>query len=425
MARRTRSASLENRTNRLKLPIRKKPFTALIAPGIFLAYRRNAGPGTWSVKCNGWLKRFALADDHEDANGESVMTYWQALEHAKTLARAGEGNSEQPISVSEAVDAYETDLETRGGRKYNATQLRPHLTDALMSKAVALLTERELRDWRAGLVKKGLKPSSADRIARALKAALALAARNDKRITNAAEWKNGLKKLPDSEVARNVILPDETVAALVGGSYDEDENFGLLIDVLAETGARESQVFKLTPHDLQDHHPAPRLMMPTSRKGKNRKIEYRPLPISPRLAKALRQQAKGRAAHAPLFDKMWNLATRFRPVVERFGLGPEVSPYALRHSSIVRQLLKGVPVRVVAAHHDTSVAMIEKNYSRYIIGDPSEALTRATLLDFGVVPIPAEVIPMKRQDVIVRALNVGKPEPAPPHPKRARYKIVR
>jgi integrase len=367
----------------LKLSARKKPYTALIAPGIFLAYRRNAGAGTWSVKCKTWLKRFALADDHEDANGESVMTYWQALEHAKTLARAGEGNSEQLISVAEAVDAYEADLETRGGRKYNATQLRLHLTDALKSKAVALLTERELRDWRAGLVKGGLKPSSADRIGRALKAALALAARNDKSITNAAAWKNGLKKLPDSEVARNVIQPDHTVAALVSGAYAEGDDFGLLIDVLAETGARESQVFRLTPHDLQDRNPvAPRLMTPTSKKGKNRKVEYRPLPISPRLTKALRKQAAGRAEHDPLFDKMWNLAALFRPVVERLGLGPEVTPYALRHSSIVRQLLKGVPTRIVAAHHDTSVAMIEKNYSRYIIGDPSEALTRATLLDF-------------------------------------------
>src|SRR3974390_3740631 len=105
MARRTRSASLENRTNRLKLAARKKPYTALIAPGIFLAYRRNAGPGTWSVRAHGWLKRFALADDHEDANGDSVMSYWQALDKAKILARAGEGNSEQPISVGGAVDA--------------------------------------------------------------------------------------------------------------------------------------------------------------------------------------------------------------------------------------------------------------------------------------------------------------------------------
>ncbi|WP_354263751.1 site-specific integrase [Bradyrhizobium sp. GM2.2] len=382
MARRTRSAFLENRTARLKLAIRKKPYTALIAPGIFLAYRRNAGPGTWSVKCNGWLKRFGLADDHEEANGESVMTYWQALEKAKSLARAGEGNSEQPIIVDEAVDSYEADLETRGGRKYNATQLRLHLTDSLKSKAVALLTERELRDWRAGLVKKELKPSSADRIGRSLKAALALAARHDKRITNAGTWTNGLKKLPDSEVARNVILPDDTVSALVSGSYDEDSDFGLLIDVLAETGARESQVFRLTPADLQDHLTAPRLMMPTSKKGKSRQTEHRPLPISSRLAKALRQQATGRAAHAPLFDKMWNLATTFRPVVERLGLAPKVTPYALRHSSIVRQLLKGVPTRVVASHHDTSVQMIERNYSRYILGDPTDALTRATLLEF-------------------------------------------
>lgn len=86
--------------------------------------------------------------------------------------------------------------------------------------------------------------------------------------------------------------------------------------------------------------------------------------------------------HAPLFDKILNLAAVFSPVVERLQLGTEVTPYALRHSSIVRQLLKGVPTRVVAAHHDTSVAMIEKNYSRYIIGDPTEAMTRATLLDF-------------------------------------------
>src|SRR6478752_3598892 len=115
MARRTRSAFLENRTARLKLTLRKKPYTALIAPGIFLAYRRNASVGTWSVKAHGWLRRFALADDHEDANGESVMGYWEALDRAKRLARAGEGNSEQPISISEAMDAYEADLATRGG----------------------------------------------------------------------------------------------------------------------------------------------------------------------------------------------------------------------------------------------------------------------------------------------------------------------
>jgi integrase len=384
MARRTRAAFLENRTARLKLAIRKKPYGVLIAPAIHLCYRRNAGPGTWSVKCSGWLKRFGLADDHEDANCDTVMTYWQALEKAKSLARAGEGNSEQPISVSAAVDAYEADLETRDGSKYNATLVRRHLPGTLASKAVALLTERELRDWRSGLIKKGLKASSADRIARSFKAALALAASNDKRIANAAAWKSALKKLPDSEAARNVILPDQTVAALVGGSYEYSHGYGVLIDTLAETGARESQVLRLRVDDLQDRNPvAPRLMMPSSRKGKNRKVEHRPLPISTRLAQLLRQQAKGKAPHDRLIDRIPRLSGRFQPIAKRLGLGSEITPYALRHSSIVRQLLKGVPTRIAAAHHDTSIAMIERNYSRYILGDSTDALTRGALLDLG------------------------------------------
>jgi hypothetical protein len=51
--------------------------------------------------------------------------------------------------------------------------------------------------------------------------------------------------------------------------------------------------------------------------------------------------------------------------------GEPVTSYALRHSSIVRGLLASVPIRVVASHHDTSVAMIEKNYSRFITVTPT------------------------------------------------------
>jgi hypothetical protein len=56
--------------------------------------------------------------------------------------------------------------------------------------------------------------------------------------------------------------------------------------------------------------------------------------------------------------------------------------YALRHSSIVRGLLRGVPIRVVAVTHDTSVVMIERTYSRHII-DHADALMRGALLDTG------------------------------------------
>jgi hypothetical protein len=59
-----------------------------------------------------------------------------------------------------------------------------------------------------------------------------------------------------------------------------------------------------------------------------------------------------------------------------------VTSYALRHSSITRSLLRGIPIRVVAHAHDTSVPMIEKSYSA-TIGDHSDALHRAALLDLG------------------------------------------
>ena len=48
-------------------------------------------------------------------------------------------------------------------------------------------------------------------------------------------------------------------------------------------------------------------------------------------------------------------------------------------------ILAGVPVRVVAVNHDTSIPMIERTYSRYI-GDHADALARKALLDIGSAP---------------------------------------
>jgi hypothetical protein len=48
--------------------------------------------------------------------------------------------------------------------------------------------------------------------------------------------------------------------------------------------------------------------------------------------------------------------------------------------SIVRQLLAGMPGRVVAAGHDTSLVMLERNYSRYV-NDHSDVTARAALLE--------------------------------------------
>src|SRR5262245_32696797 len=104
-----RAARLETRTARLKLPVRRKPhdFTT-ISPGIALGYRRCASAGRWVVKVadghgGHWTKALGLADDFEDADGEHVLTWWQAQDKARALARGKDSDSGRPGTVAEAV----------------------------------------------------------------------------------------------------------------------------------------------------------------------------------------------------------------------------------------------------------------------------------------------------------------------------------
>jgi integrase len=389
MARRPRSSQIETRTARLKLLVRRKPYYTIIAPGIALGYRRNKGAGSWSAKVadghgGHWLKAFAAADDFEDSDGAHVLTYWQAQDKARAIARGGNINGDRPITVDEALSNYASELQSRGGDKRNISRIRRRLPPSLAAQTVGLLTPRELRIWRNGMVKDGVAPASADRTARALKAALSLAAREDNRIVNTTAWRDGLAKLPDTEVARNEILPDRDVRKLVAGAYETSRAFGLWIELHAVTGARTSQLTRLLVSDLQDDPTAPRLMMPSSRKGRRKRIDRKPVPITPSLAKALKRSAAERAPTDMLLPApggITALRNAFSRAVAAAGLDPKVTPYALRHSSIVRMLLAGTPTRVVAAHHDTSVPMIEKNYSAHI-SEHTDALTRRTLLDF-------------------------------------------
>ncbi|MCP3464481.1 hypothetical protein [Bradyrhizobium sp. CCGUVB23] len=73
----------------------------------------------------------------------------------------------------------------------------------------------------------------------------------------------------------------------------------------------------------------------------------------------------------------------------------EVTLYALRHSSIVRALKRNVPVRIVAATHDTSVAMIERTYSKHIT-DHTDDISRAALLQHEppLASVPGNVTPI-------------------------------
>lgn len=402
MARSARSSKLEDRSNRLKLPVAKKPLFVKIGVGTHLGYRRNQNgtPGTWVLrllrsvdgKKLDQTERLAIADDYEKADGDAVLDYWEAQDRARARARAradGGFSSAKPETVAEALTAYVGDLTTRGGDVGNVSRVRKHLAAAIADKLVADLDERALRRWRDALAKV-LAPATVNRTTTALKAALNRAADLDKRIINRRPWEIGLRALAGAEQSRNVILDDATVLALVDAAIGEGNEFGLLVGVAAFTGARYSQIARLACGDLQTGA-APRLMMPLSDKGKvgaKTKNGRRPVPITASLARQLAQRATGRPANAPLLTKSsgdpWRKSDHsrlFARAAIRCGLDPkQVTIYALRHSSIVRAIKANVPIRIIATGHDTSVAMIERHYSAQI-SDFADELSRRALLD--------------------------------------------
>ncbi len=363
-------------------------------------YRRNKTNGTWVLKASDghgkyWTKVIAEADDYDESNGKTILNFFEAQDQAKKLARGDDGSTgTAPITVDSALKDYRRDLVSRNANPYNADWPRLHLTSVLLSKPVALLAATELNKWRDGLLG-SIAPATINRLCGCLCAALELATQHDERIKNRQAWEVGLAGLPDAQEARNVIISDAKAREFVRSAYGLDHQFGLLADTLAITGARPSQAARLRVEDLRDHPVRPKLAMPKSGKGGSRnrsakKAERYSVPITVQLAAKLKQAAKGRADDAPLLlqsdGNAWgdNPGQRYHrevdKVVTAIGLDPdEVTMYALRHSSIVRLLLQNVPIRLVASLHNTSVAMIERTYSKYIT-EHSDDISRRALL---------------------------------------------
>jgi integrase len=205
------------------------------------------------------------------------------------------------------------------------------------------------------------------------------------------------------EVARdNQILTDAQVGRLIGAARVVDAEQGWegdlfrLVAVLAATGARFSQVARLRVGDVQ----ADRLIIPVSRKGKGKKAAGTPVPIGPDIGEALLPAVTGWPKDAWLLERCRSKQVAGTIRWERAGRGPwqssseinrawtairahaempDVITYAFRHSSIVRGIRANLPIRLVAALHDTSVAMIEQYYGRFIADGLDELAARSVV----------------------------------------------
>ena len=203
----------------------------------------------------------------------------------------------------------------------------------------------------------------------------------------------------------NQVLSNEQVVVLLRATQEidaeelyEGDLFRLIV-ALAATGARYSQVVRMRVGDVQQAQS--RLLVPVSRKGTGDKNGAIAIPVGKDVIDALLPAVTGRQNDAPLLETWlhkqrpgsmeWHrdrrgpwgpwgsaLGRPWGAIRERAGM-PKVIPYALRHSSIVRCLRTNLPIRLVAALHDTSVQMIERHYAKWIVDGLSDLVARAVV----------------------------------------------
>ena len=413
---------LQERSARARLTVKHHPYWRSISEGRHLGYYRGRRGGSWIARCRPpdggdyLTKALGTADDLVDADGAEILNWRQALDEAlawfEQVEKPGFIEAAE-LTVQTAVEEYAAMRDARdsarAGRPLRSDG-RSRLTryvvvDEQLAKVRLLdLTESDLKAWQGRL--KSLKVLTRQRLANDLKAALNLCFQNYRRAlpsdfpitvkvglkAEECYWEHG-----ESVARENQILEDGQVRQIIRTAVEQDEDgdFALLVILLAATGARFSQLKRMKVADIQLEHS--RILVPTSFKGKGRSPALIKVCVGPDVAQVLRRAIVGRKKDEPLLQRWryrqvsaaswervgrapWKTASEmtraWNRVVDSIGLEGTI-PYALRHTSIVRGIRANLPIRLVAALHDTSAVMIERHYSRWITEGLEELAARA------------------------------------------------
>ncbi len=387
--------------------------------GVHLGYRKGKRAGRWFAR---WYlgggvyqqEGLAAADDAVDANGVDILTFEQAKSRAVAVVAerhqdAIAAAAGPVMTVADVVEAYMAERDRRDSSRRPGVKrgdARRRLTRHVMSAKVAAvpffrLKKSDLSAWRQSLPDT-LAGTTVKRLVNDFRAALnaaALAAHEAMPADLPLTIKVGLRvTAAAATVARDkqALANDEIrrvveAARVVDAEERWDGDLLRMIVVLAATGARFGQVSRLCVGDVQVDRR--RLAVPVSRKGRGDKAaSHINVAVGADVIDALLPVLAGRRQGDPLLERWrhrqvprsgdrpphwvrdirgpWlNASELTRPwlsILAKAELPPSTVPYSLRHSSIVRQLRAGLPVRLVARLHDTSSAMIERHYSAAI-----------------------------------------------------------
>lgn len=396
MARTARNTSLETRTARTRLRIRRTPYFAKIAKGLRLGYYRGAIAGSWVARCYRGAGVYAtealgVADDTLEADGVKVLDYWQAQEHARRWGERqrliGEGRlREGSYTVANAIADYLTEIAAE--KSPAALQGAKYVFDAwilpdLGAIQVEKLTTDRINRWRNKLATqpkrvrkkrtaaesatretpddedaRRARKATANRILTMLKAALNRAFHSD-RVSSDSAWR---KVRPFKKVDEAVVryLSAAEARRLVRAC---PEDFGKLVQAALLTGCRYSELARL--RCVNFNRDSGTLAIRLS-KGKIRHVV---LTDEAKQSFVDWSQDKDPADHVFLRadGEVWGTSHQKRPLdeaSERAGISPAVNFHILRHTHGSHLAMAGVPMGVIAAqlgHADTR--MTEKHYA--------------------------------------------------------------
>lgn len=423
MARRVRDVTLESRAARAALKVRGKPYYRAIGPGLHIGYRKGKKGGRWVARLyagdgNYRVEVLADTDDMLDANGETVLDFWQAQEAARrlhTLRTTGGERASPRYTVANAIGDYLEWMEgaRKGSRdaRYRAEAL---ILPDLGGVDAAKLTAKRIRTWQRKIAetpprlrtKPGEKQqyrepaddpdairrrrASANRTLTVLKAALNRAWREGE-IASDAEWRR-VEPYEAVEMARTRYLTIAEAQRLLNAA---EPSFRNLVQAALQTGARYGELAALKVSDFNTDSGT--VTIQQSKSGKARHIV-----LTDEGVMFFRGVTAGRNGAELVFTtkagSAWTKSAQTRPMVDacrNAKINPPIGFHGLRHTWASLAVMNGVPLLVVAknlGHADTR--MVERHYGHLAPSYVADAI-RAGAPRFGTVE-PGNVASVRR-----------------------------
>ncbi|MEI9401151.1 tyrosine-type recombinase/integrase [Mesorhizobium argentiipisi] len=366
------------------------------------------------------VETIADADDRLDANGGSILTFWQAQDKARDVHKAMSGEAGKVAGAYTVKEALEDYLQWMEGNRKSSKDARyraealilPQIGDIDVSK----LTAKQIRKWHSDVAKTAprlrtkagkeqrfkaiddddnpesirQRRATANRVLTILRAALNYAWREGKAASD-REWRR-VEPFEDVESARIHYLTIAEAQRLVNASSGA---FRDLVQAALQTGARYSELARLRVEDFNSD--VGTLTIRASKSGKGRHI------VLTDEGQELFDQLKTGKARIDLLlttepGGVWEKSHQFRPMKEackNAKIVPAIGFHGLRHTWASLSVMNGMPLMVVAknlGHSDTR--MVEKHYGHLSPSYVADAV-RASAPRFQTVE-KSNILPMQK-----------------------------